>query len=81
MITEEQKQAFEKFISAVVYAREGEEIALLQTKEKGTGREALLVAYVTPPSEEDNSFHVMPLAELLVGNDIDRYENLGEEER
>lgn len=73
MITEKQAEVFNKFLQTIRYSKD-ENIALLQTKEKGTGRDVCLISYVSPPSEEDDSYTITPMAELLFLNDIDRYE-------
>lgn len=79
MITEEQKQAFEKFLQ-IIQNSDDEEIALLQAKEKKTGRDVCLISHVAPPNETDDSYTITPLAELLFLDDIDRYEDPNGEE-
>jgi hypothetical protein len=74
MITEEQSKIFKEFLN-ILRGSEGNEIALLQCKEKGTGRKVCLISYVTPPSELDDSYTITPLAELLMPGDIERYED------
>lgn len=73
MITEKQAEVFNKFLQTIRYSKD-ENIALLQTKEKGTGRDVCLISHVAPPSDTDDSYTITPLAELLFLDDIDRYE-------
>jgi len=75
MITEEQQDAFSKFITVIKITNMDEKkIALVETQEKGTGRNVCLICCVIHPSKEDEMFTIVPMAELLVDDDIDRYE-------
>ena len=69
MITEEQQAIFQQVLAAVTENPGG--IALLETKEKGTGRSVLLVTAVI---QEDEFYDMIPLAELLLPGDLKRYE-------
>ena len=68
-ITDEQRAIFEQVLAAA--CGNPESIALLETKEKSTGRNALLLAMVVQDGE---FFDVVPLAELIMPGDLQRYE-------
>lgn len=74
MITEKQREAFNRFMDIITYHGE-REIALLQTREKETKRDVVLIVQVREPTDKDENFYMNPLAELLIDGDIDRYED------